>query len=352
MNAATKTGSPPRRRGKEALELNREQMERITPAWAGKSFDSLTVCRRLRDHPRVGGEKTRGKGGRCPTLGSPPRGRGKVVSTKNSKGISRITPAWAGKRHSMYQRETGAKDHPRVGGEKSPHAACCPRWIGSPPRGRGKVPFFRRFVTIAGITPAWAGKSKNGCVELSQCKDHPRVGGEKPISNLCLFWVKGSPPRGRGKDWAKTGAYNAQGITPAWAGKSTTARRLWPPSRDHPRMGGEKSMARMSSSSMRGSPPHGRGKAAAPPHPARFSGITPAWAGKRPLSAYQPFFAGDHPRMGGEKLALQQLHFLGVGSPPHGRGKDTQFPVKVAQDGITPAWAGKSATSAFCISTA
>ena len=34
-----------------------------------------------------------------------------------------------------------------------------------------------------------------------------------------------------------------------------------------------------------------------------------------------------------------------AGSPPRGRGKDTQFPVKVAQDGITPAWAGKSVTN-------
>ena len=229
-----------------------------------------------------------------------------------------------------------------MGGEKSPHAACCPRWIGSPPRGRGKVPFFRRFVTIAGITPAWAGKSKNGCVELSQCKDHPRVGGEKPISNLCLFWVKGSPPRGRGKDWAKTGAYNAQGITPAWAGKSTTARRLWPPSRDHPRMGGEKCNLGVLHLHGIGSPPHGRGKDQ-PIDDAGFQkGITPAWAGKRCPHSLPRHFWRDHPRMGGEKASMTRLKLWQLGSPPHGRGKECGGVIFGGPTGITPAWAGKS----------
>ena len=54
-----KPGSPPRGRGKVFEALQPLAAWGITPAWAGKSFDSLTVCRRLRDHPRVGGEKTK-----------------------------------------------------------------------------------------------------------------------------------------------------------------------------------------------------------------------------------------------------------------------------------------------------
>ena len=70
--------------------------------------------------------------------------------------------------------------------------------------------------------------------------DHPRVGGEKfSCTIISEGWV-GSPPRGRGKDWAKTGAYNAQGITPAWAGKRVKPAPAPESPKDHPRMGGEK----------------------------------------------------------------------------------------------------------------
>ena len=114
-------GSPPRRRGKadkddvSGLDLG------ITPAWAGKSFDSLTVCRRLRDHPRMGGEKL-------------------------------LDRYWIG---------TGlgdTKDHPRMGGEKF----CIPVGLspgqGSPPHGRGKAGLLELSKECVGITPAQAGK--------------------------------------------------------------------------------------------------------------------------------------------------------------------------------------------------
>ena len=51
-------------------------------------------------------------------------------------------------------------------------------------------------------------------------------------------------------------------------------------------------------------------------------GITPACAGKRWEQRYQTFSPEDHPRMCGEKV-LPDLGFcLGLGSPPHVRGKD------------------------------
>ena len=75
--AAGLVGSPPRGRGKERYDLEVQRLDRITPAWAGKRW--LTPKRKYgsRDHPRVGGEKpARSRCNRSRT-GSPPRGRGK-----------------------------------------------------------------------------------------------------------------------------------------------------------------------------------------------------------------------------------------------------------------------------------
>ena len=70
----------------------------ITPAWAGKSEAGLDEKHGYKDHPRVGGEKSKRLRGMLPTLGSPPRGRGKVHAEIERLSGFGITPAWAGKR--------------------------------------------------------------------------------------------------------------------------------------------------------------------------------------------------------------------------------------------------------------
>ena len=91
-----------------------------------------------------------------------------------------------------------------------------------------------------GITPAWAGKRRRVLVKLAASRDHPRVGGEKPISGKELDAELGSPPRGRGKGVCLFPALAAIGITPAWAGKSDNTNAGLCNARDHPRVGGEK----------------------------------------------------------------------------------------------------------------
>ena len=110
------------------------------------------------------------------------------------------------------------------------------------------------------ITPAWAGKSKPGPVKLGRSRDHPRVGGEKRAEKVFTRSGAGSPPRGRGKEHYAGTEYTPIGITPAWAGKSKMTRFPRNGNKDHPRVGGEKSWQDFVSSKMRGSPPRGRGK--------------------------------------------------------------------------------------------
>ncbi len=172
--------------------------------------------------------------------GSPPRGRGKVCIAFLGLSASRITPAWAGKSHHFVGISEMVWDHPRVGGEKPPPGAPPQTSLGSPPRGRGKGQQARNGHGAQGITPAWAGKSctSRNCNRCS--RDHPRVGGEKCVVAPLRTRCRGSPPRGRGKGRHPGGSSDGNGITPAWAGKRRKHERIRRRHRDHPRVGGEK----------------------------------------------------------------------------------------------------------------
>ena len=52
-------GSPPRGRGKAQRLLSHSDPLGITPAWAGKSALPKVEAFAQKDHPRVGGEKTK-----------------------------------------------------------------------------------------------------------------------------------------------------------------------------------------------------------------------------------------------------------------------------------------------------
>ena len=172
-------GSPPRGRGKAVYLTHTGQGPGITPAWAGKSRCRSRPGNTGWDHPRVGGEKLRFQVISARELGSPPRGRGKGGVFDDFAGLGGITPAWAGKSPDPPTPPTSGGDHPRVGGEKSSADQRFMRTLGSPPRGRGKVAIAAPLDVVDRITPAWAGKSQPMPPSVPRVRDHPRVGGEK-----------------------------------------------------------------------------------------------------------------------------------------------------------------------------
>ena len=132
--------------------------------------------------------------------------------------------------------------------------------MGSPPRMRGKaISTFSGFL-LCGITPAYAGKSVDWRITQHWNWDHPRVCGEKPPAVHPCCWLKGSPPRMRGKEIEDVLKRWYRRITPAYAGKSglmsSYYRRQW----DHPRVCGEKKLAVFNDETGEGSPPRMRGK--------------------------------------------------------------------------------------------
>ena len=125
--------------------------------------------------------------------------RGKVTFASALHKGHRITPAYAGKSSRPLRPPECRKDHPRVCGEKELRQAIAVQHIGSPPRMRGKESIAVGIGDGIGITPAYAGKSTSALLFLSCSWDHPRVCGEKVVWSAPLYEQMGSPPRMRGK---------------------------------------------------------------------------------------------------------------------------------------------------------
>ena len=131
-------GSPPPMRGKVRPPAFPKKKARITPAYAGKSFLLFSF------------EQFR--------IGSPPPMRGKVPQQQQDIFRWRITPAYAGKSQPATTGKRRHRDHPRLCGEKVLHVVQNFFVPGSPPPMRGKG--YQRHVCgkITRITPAYAGK--------------------------------------------------------------------------------------------------------------------------------------------------------------------------------------------------
>ena len=94
-------------------------LQRITPAYAGKSLCSPSVIRNCADHPRLCGEKLQKIISWIKYRGSPPPMRGKVLDGYKDNPYYRITPAYAGKRIDACNASNVQQDHPRLCGEKA-----------------------------------------------------------------------------------------------------------------------------------------------------------------------------------------------------------------------------------------
>ena len=150
------------------------------------------------------------------------------------------SPACAGKSKLLSARRGCGWDHPRVCGEKKTLCRSRQPCSGSPPRVRGKVARRTPTCQAEGITPACAGKSIVLFLDDLVQQDHPRVCGEKRRSAPSGRPRWGSPPRVRGKACPFGLALALSRITPACAGKRLTSFTRFLPQEDHPRVCGEK----------------------------------------------------------------------------------------------------------------
>ena len=212
-------GSSPRGRGKLSMQSSYTPHTRLIPAWAGKTSTPTSKPLARRAHPRVGGENRTRQGAywldeahprvggenvlAAPmivlTWGSSPRGRGKPSRCPSSQTPRRLIPAWAGKTVPPVTLPGYQGAHPRVGGENANRDNKYQLQKGSSPRGRGKLVPCAGIPGVAGLIPAWAGKTFGEATEMHASWAHPRVGGENETRHAYYESVTGSSPRGRGK---------------------------------------------------------------------------------------------------------------------------------------------------------
>ena len=81
---------------------------------------------------------------------------------------------------------------------------------------------------------------------------------------IAMIVGTGSSPRGRGKRQVERRHEGVAGLIPAWAGKTALSPPMGWSSTAHPRMGGENVGATSKPRSISVSSPHGRGKRPSP----------------------------------------------------------------------------------------
>ena len=213
-------GSPPRMRGKRQPPALLSSKDRITPADAGKTSMGFAAATAVGDHPRGCGENQTMTKFLKRKAGSPPRMRGKLVSSGQVSQAQRITPADAGKTEPDYDADVRQWDHPRGCGENSFYINIDNSFTGSPPRMRGKLSLLLCCHILSRITPADAGKTDKLSYSKLKDRDHPRGCGENNVI-LNMFPAKlGSPPRMRGKLSANMTTYRAYWDHPRGCGEN------------------------------------------------------------------------------------------------------------------------------------
>ena len=155
-------GSSPRGRGKlTSLDL-REVSLGLIPARAGKTITRRNRPRPSRAHPRAGGENSLRLESAAWSPGSSPRGRGKREGGHPGLARGGLIPARAGKTEACHSSRLPRWAHPRAGGENSCPSWPRATTLGSSPRGRGKLRARERGVNRSGLIPARAGKTSSG----------------------------------------------------------------------------------------------------------------------------------------------------------------------------------------------
>ncbi len=126
-------------RGAPHLNVINRQPTGITPAYAGRTFPSANASRLLWDHPRVCGAHPFLQPPFPCFSGSPPRMRGALDGRGVGLVWQGITPAYAGR--TRQPQLNFLYD------------------LGSPPRMRGARCFKNNIMEFWGITPAYAGRT-------------------------------------------------------------------------------------------------------------------------------------------------------------------------------------------------
>ena len=195
---------------------------RNTPAYAGKTKDSVLVLNQCLKHPRVCGEDPKIKAKRIHAPETPPRMRGRPQGGSCHSAPVGNTPAYAGKTLMIICLYAADWKHPRVCGEDGAALPAAVFTEETPPRMRGRPSVSSNFFSFLRNTPAYAGKTIPLAPRRHGGEKHPRVCGEDVAILAKGNWLEETPPRMRGRHAVTLRNGKKGGNTPAYAGKTMT----------------------------------------------------------------------------------------------------------------------------------
>ena len=213
---------------------------------------------------------------------------------------------------------------------------------GSSPLTRGKRYSVHRLTCACGFIPAHAGKTSHDPAHQSASTAHPRSRRENDLTEPIMELMPGSSPLTRGKLDRAAGPGQVVGLIPAHAGKTSCSVEPLGSVGAHPRSRGENGGTRSLRIPARGSSPLTRGKQAVIVTPEPTNGLIPAHAGKTYSARQARTRPRAHPRSRGEnrRHARQDTHDLG--SSPLTRGKHQLHESCCFFPRLIPAHAGKT----------
>ena len=213
---------------------------------------------------------------------------------------------------------------------------------GSSPRMRGKRVTVTGGDTDSRIIPAHAGQTGRLRSIGQLSADHPRACGANGVWGTFNIRGHGSSPRMRGKRSRRRCPTSSPRIIPAHAGQTSCRNCGTHNHPDHPRACGANTIAFGEFFVGSGSSPRMRGKQTGSPDLADSVRIIPAHAGQTTPIVTAWYRTPDHPRACGANTSTRSAYSTLVGSSPRMRGKLVGVVVFPCPKWIIPAHAGQT----------
>ena len=214
-------GSSPRTRGKLTSGVGLLMSGGLIPAHAGKTYEAHALAIQTGAHPRSRGENVVAAREELLLDGSSPLTRGKRHPELFSDGQGGLIPAHAGKTRPRGCTGLQRRAHPRSRGENVSWGTSLSSMMGSSPLTRGKRAAVEVDGDLRGLIPAHAGKTAATQDPYSRTAAHPRSRGENINDAPHAVPVEGSSPLTRGKRVSERPIFEATGLIPAHAGKTS-----------------------------------------------------------------------------------------------------------------------------------
>ena len=237
------SGSSPHARGTPPGHQDGSLPGRFIPACAGNA-DAVRIHQAQPPvHPRMRGERSGSTGAPPPPGGSSPHARGTLTGPRPEPPLPRFIPACAGNALPPCGLRLSSPVHPRMRGERRPLSDDVQVNPGSSPHARGTRRMAAGVVIFSRFIPACAGNAESRQRESGTGAVHPRMRGERSHGVSGRTTVAGSSPHARGTRGLVGRQGRGNRFIPACAGNASRDLCGGSFPSVHPRMRGERSIS-------------------------------------------------------------------------------------------------------------